>query len=420
MRKYLFLAVVLAGCATRTQNPNELSSIQILDRNGFSETISAKERLGIYDKADFLNPQPYQKVVRVFGKASQGKTSSKITTYHSNGGPWQYLEVENGRAHGKFYEWHPNGQKKIDAFVIEGTPDVNAVAQLTWVFDGDSLVFDEEGHLVAKIHYEKGLLEGMTRHFHPSGALFKEIPHVKDQIHGLVQVFDPLGNCTEKIDFFEGEKHGSCVAFWNLSQPKYTETYEKGLLLEGEYFNRAGEKIAHVEKGEGTQAVFDDNHLVYLIECHAGVIDGTIDTFNAAGHLVSRCTVKDEMKNGDEWEYYTSCHSPGDKKLYLQWKNDTLQGMVKTWYENGVIESQREIHNNKKHGQSFAWYLDGELMLVEEYEDDAIVKGLYYKKWEKKPISKIENGKGTATLFDRDGKFLKKVNYEKGIPLGDS
>ncbi len=111
----LFLILILTGCVSKTAQNSDLVTIQTLDRNGFSETVSAKERLGKYEKTDFLTSQPYQKVVRVYGKSSQGKTSSKVTTYHSNGQPWQYLEVENGRAHGKFLEWHPNGQLKIEA-----------------------------------------------------------------------------------------------------------------------------------------------------------------------------------------------------------------------------------------------------------------------------------------------------------------
>ena len=120
MRKYfILLALVLGGCASKSGNhSDDLVSIQILDRNGFSETISARERLGIYENIHFNSPQPYQKVVRIYGKASQGNTFSKVTTYHPNGQPWQYLEIENGRAHGQFIEWHPNGQQKIEATVI--------------------------------------------------------------------------------------------------------------------------------------------------------------------------------------------------------------------------------------------------------------------------------------------------------------
>ena len=37
-----------------------LTSIHIVDRNGFSETISNKERLNQFQNVNFLSPQPYQ------------------------------------------------------------------------------------------------------------------------------------------------------------------------------------------------------------------------------------------------------------------------------------------------------------------------------------------------------------------------
>ena len=77
------------------------------------------------------------------------------------------------------------------------------------------------------------------------------------------------------------------------------------------------------------------------------------------------------------------------------------------------------MNNNKKHGLSFAWYKEGDLMLMEEYENDLLVKGSYYKNWEKTAISKVENGKGIATLFDKDGRLIRKIDYEKGIPLNE-
>jgi antitoxin component YwqK of YwqJK toxin-antitoxin module len=421
MKKILVLLLILTGCASKTaQNSDDLVTIQTLDRNGFSETVSAKERLGKYEKTDFLTPQPYQKVVRVYGKSSQGKTNSKVTTYHSNGQPWQYLEVENGRAHGKFLEWHPNGQIKVEAYVIEGTPDLSEVAQLTWFFEGVCLVYDEQARPAAKILYEKGLLEGVSLYYHPNGVLSKEIPYHKDGIDGLVQIFDVQGICIEKINYTEGVKDGSAIAHWTPSELKYTEEWEKGLLLSATYFNADGKEISRVENSAGFQAVFENQTLSSLVEYQKGVIEGQVKNFNPKGQLVSLYHIKDDMKDGEEWEYYPSNDKSPSPKLCLQWKEDTLQGTVKTWYENNVLESQREMHDNKKHGPSYAWFKEGSLMLMEEYENDLLIKGSYFKKDSKRPISKIENGKGIATLSDKDGRFIKKIVYEKGAPQQES
>lgn len=417
MKKYFLLLLLLTGCASRSATSDDLVSIQILDRNGFSETISAKDRLKNYEQADFTASQPYQKVVRIFGKPNLGKTSSIITTYHSNGLPWQYLEIENGRAHGQFIEWHPNGERKLQATVIAGTPDLSETAQTTWLFDGDSNVFDEQGHLIASIPYKKGLLDGSSHYYYPDGNLSKEIPYERDEIHGVVRLIDKEGACIEKIEYSHGEKHGTAIAYWTPSQCKYREVSDHGHLMKAEYFNPQGEVVAVIENGEGNQAIFENGKLTSLLEHHKGVVDGAVQHFNPQGQLIAVLSIKDGAKNGEEWEYYPS--NEKQPRLCLQWTDDVIEGVVKTWYENGVMESQREMHDNKKHGFSCAWFKEGDLMFMEEYENDQLVKGSYFKKWEKNPISKIENGKGVATLFDQDGKFLKKITYDRGLPQNE-
>ena len=124
--------------------------------------------------------------------------------------------------------------------------------------------------------------------------------------------------------------------------------------------------------------------------------------------------IKDDKKHGMEWEYFPGTSQP---KICLSWEDDKIEGQVKTWYENGQQESQREIHDNKKQGLGFAWYKNGDLMLSEEYEQDKLIQGSYYKRGDKTPLSKIESGKGSATLHSGEGIFLKKISYDKGIPV---
>jgi len=103
-------------------------------------------------------------------------------------------------------------------------------------------------------------------------------------------------------------------------------------------------------------------------------------------------------------------------KLSLTWDRGVLHGTMKTWYNNGQLESQRQMSKNKKNGTNCAWYKDGSLMMIEEYEEDILLKGRYYKPNCNKPISTIENGMGVATLYDNKGIYLRKVKYIKGKP----
>ncbi len=421
IRVLLLLTSVVLLCSCGHKAPQDQSqtiiSMQIVDRNGFTETISNKERLKAFKETNFDSPQPYQKVLRVYGRNLSGQSHSKITSYHDNGHIWQSLDVVDGRAHGNYREWYANAQLKVDAPVIEGVPDINQIAQSSWIFDGLSKVYDEEGILIAAIPYEKGLLHNPSLYYYSNGQLQKTIPYEKGLIHGLVQVFDITGNLIEEIPYTNDEKHGIATAYWTPEKKMYTEEYDLGRLLQASYYNERGDCVASVKDKEGKQAAFKGENLYSFMEIHQGYPEGQLEIFHPNGVLYRSISMKEGLKEGEEWEYYPA--QPGEPlrpKLSLNWHEDKIQGQVKTWYPNGQIESQREISNNKKQGLCFAWYKNGDLMLIEEYEYDRLLKGSYYKKGDKAAVSKVDAGKGTATLYSSDGILLRKIPYEKGLP----
>ncbi|NGX37852.1 MAG: hypothetical protein K1000chlam2_01015, partial [Chlamydiae bacterium] len=416
---FLFLIpLLLTGCRT-TNHSDSIVSIQTVDRNGFSETISNKERLHVYQQVDFLNSQPYEKVLRVYGKNNEGKSHSKLTSYHSNGEVWQFLEALDGRAHGSYIEWHENGKVKIEATIIEGLADLGERAKNSWLFDKECTVWDEQGDLLAEFIYDKGYLEGDAKYYYPSGKLQKIVPHTKGSPHGALKIFNEEGKILEEIHYKNGHREGAATASWVPGISKYQEQYREGKMINAIYFNPEGTLVAEIENGIGQQAEFRDGKLYSLIEYHHGIPEGQVKTFDSFGNLHVSYWLKEGKKQGEEWQYYPSSDQDPHPKLLLTWFDDRIQGVVKTWYENGILESQREMSGNKKHGLSFAYYRGGDLMLMEEYENDKLCKGSYFKKGEHLPTSTIENGEGTATLYHAEGHFLNKVPYEKGKPVLD-
>lgn len=420
MKKWIIPALILlAACSQYSGDKSQpLTSIQMVDRNGFSETVSASERLSRYQNVDFLTPQPYQKVLRVYRRDDQGKTHAILTCYHPNGQVSQYLEVVDSRAHGFYREWYENGTKKLEAKVIEGIADFSPIAQSGWLFEGESLVWDEQGSCIAKIRYSRGALEGLSEYFYSSGKIQKEIPYQQNEVDGVMTFYGEDGNVLERISHTKGQRDGLAVGFWKDRKDKYTEHYEKGALKNGLYFSPEGTKIAEVTSSTGIQAYFDETRLLSLVTIEHGYPDGLVQLFGETGELTAEYHVKDGKKHGEEIQYYPK--NPAGKllpKLLVTWHDDKIHGVVKTWYENGVVQSQREMSGSKKHGMSFAWYKDSSLMLNEEYENDKLIKGSYFKKGEKEAASKIEAGKGIATLFDPDGMFVKKINYDRSRPL---
>src|SRR3990167_10799896 len=226
MTKYLFLFsfFLLLGCKNKTP-PSEptLISIQVIDRNGFAETVSTRERLSRYQSTDFCEPQPYQRVLRVFEKNKEGKSPSCITNYHTNGYIKQCLEIVDGRAHGRYREWHANGKLKMDFLVIEGIADFSDKALASWVFEGENKIFDEMGHLLAKIPYEKGMLHGDSTYYYAEGQIQKILPYCQDLLHGTAFCYDDQGKILESISYLQNEKQGKAFGFTKEGALLYEE-----------------------------------------------------------------------------------------------------------------------------------------------------------------------------------------------------
>lgn len=398
-------------------NERSLASISIMDRNGLSETISAKERLKNYENTNFLTPQPYQKVLRVFAKDKQGDALSLITSYYATGQIRQFLECSNGRAHGRYIEWHPNGQKKLQATILGGAGDLDEKSQTTWAFHETSLCWNEDGKLIAKMPYSQGMLEGKSLYYYPSGNLSEEIPYSKGEINGKSQFFDEDGSLLSATDYLNGVKSGKAISYWTKDALQSDEEWNNDQLVKGTYYAKDGTLIASVENSSGKRVLFGDEGPSEIQDYVNGRPEGEVVLFNDKGTIVHRLHVKDNEKHGLETYYWPL--KPTQTKLTIEWEKGQIHGLVKTWYEDGTPESSREMCRNQKQGTLTGWYKDGKIMLIEEYEKDRLVRGDYIKRGSIKPVTQVIDGKGVATFFDADGTFKARVTYLEGKPVLD-
>lgn len=417
MKKILILSL-FAGfiSCSHYKSSQTLSSIHICDKNGINETISNKNRLKSFECIDFMQPQPYEKVVRIYKKPTDEKPISIITTYHSNGFIHEMLEAKSTRANGTFKSFFSNGQLHMQAHVIEGLADLSEEAKLTWVFDDEAKVYHENGTCIAEIPYKKGKLEGEAKYYHSNGLIQKIIPYNQDQKEGELKLFNIKGEWIGSEHYHQDQRQG-LSSYRDESGISYEETYDEGLLIKGLYYDANHALISSIESGFGFKPTFNQGKLVKKEQYKNGQAEGKVYLYSSLGTLTNEYILKDGQKNGVEVVYYPQTKPNQDpiKKLSIDWVKDEIQGKVITWYSNGNKESEREFSHNKKQGFAFAWYKDGNIMLVEEYEDERLVKGKYFKKAEKTPSSQVLSGNGLAMLFDEEGHFLKKVMYKNGI-----
>lgn len=386
--------------------------IQIVDRLGMNETIKEKDKIELFKNIDFCEPQPYQKVVRVIGKKGNNANKSVITTYHENGFLKEYLEAMNNRAKGVYREFYTDGTKKIEAYVMEGVADLSEPAKLTFLFEGDCTVYNPKGEIEVVFPYKKGKLSGNVNYYHESGNIKKSVPYMDDLIHGEALVYDQEGVLIGSTNYQKGIRHGHSFFKGDLHTPSFEETYDSGKLMQAKYHDFLGQKIAKIQDGFGKQIIFENGKIKKEVEYQNGYIEGSIKVFYPSGNLESIYHLHQDAKHGPEWVYFDEKELK--PKLFLTWYQDELHGSQKSWYADGNLESQREMIHNLKHGQLIAWYRQGGVMMMEEYEQNKLMQGSYYHRKNQEKASEVIDGRGVAYLFDADGFFLQKVRYEKG------
>lgn len=407
----LLLSFFSLDAAQKTRK-HKLTSIQIVDRNGFSETINIKEKLEQYEKVNFLQPQPYSQVMRTYDRDDQGNAPSYLTSYYTNGQIKQYLEIVNSRAMGLYQEWYPTGQKKLVAKVIGGQADFNEAVQSTWMFGGCTYAYNEEGKITAKIEYNKGVLDGASEQFFADGTLKVRTVYKNGIPSGELIENYPNGQRLRTAFFEEGLPEGEAAFYWPDGKVAGSESFEKGLLVSGTYYPQQGDPLT-VSDGVGKRLTLKEGKLFEISEIYGGAPYGKVWLYTKDGKLESIYHTRYGSKEGEETLFYPN----GQKKLVISWMDDMVHGVVKAYYPTGVQLSQKELSKNKKQGLFTAWYKNGDIMLIEEYDNDNIVSGRYFKKGEMSPISTIEKGTGIATLYDQEGMFGTKITYENGIPI---
>lgn len=418
MRKTLFLLFIFISCSTAAKKERGalLSCVHIEDRNGLTETIQNKERVQKYQNIDFFSHQPYRKVLRIFEKDKEGKTKSVITNYHPNGQIAEYLEAQQMRAFGAYCAWFANGQKKIEASLVGGPADLSPAAQQEWLFDGMCRAWDDQGNLSAELPYIKGKLNGLAVHYYQNGNVRQTLMYDRDILQGEVKTYTEEGRLHIQQTYLDNLQEGLSIAYWSKETPSHIEYYKKGQLETGQYFDLSGTLRSEIQKGCGQKTIYHEDGSYQRIEYQKGFAEGRVESLTSEGEILSSHTLREGKKQGTEKYYYLLSEVQTGKqlKISIDWDSDLIHGTTKTWYPDGKQESQREFAKNQRNGMSFAWYQDGNLMYAEEYELDLLIKGTYYHHG--LVVSKITEGSGTATIYDSEGVFIRKITYKGGKP----
>lgn len=413
MKKRLVTMCVLVGLCVgcRSGNKENLVYLQLVDRNGYVKTVDDKKELQNYQKSSANRISSHQKIVKQYDFDKRGC----VLLYHDNGVLAERIQTKDSRAFGEYVKYSKDGVILVKSTVMEGTGDLTDKAKKTWVFDQKSDVYDEEGNVVCEILYKNGRREGTTTHYYSDGEVQRTIPFVNGKVHGEEKAFDKDQKIIQSFMYTDGVLDGKAFSKGNKSTGDFSEEYREGKIIDGQYYDIQGNLIAKIEGGEGERPFYEHGHLVSKKQYQHGQVCGLVTIFAKNGTVASTYEERDGLKNGEEVIFYY--HQKGMqsvKRLLISWKDGVIHGKVISWYPNGALESEKEMCDHKKEGSQMCWYLDSSLMMVEQYQNDRVVSGKYYRKGDSVPISRVIDGSGKAHIYDKDGILLRKVSYYNG------
>ncbi len=338
----------------------------------------------------------------------------------------QQANYIDGLAWGKYYEWWPNGSKKVDGTYRFG------MMYGRWKF------FYEN---------EKILCAGsfMNGKGHSSVDLITSIP--QEGISGLWTFWDIDGRKIEEGYYNKNGTEKGNWAFWDFEGKKRV-----GKKIDYETFSNIG-AYKHLDGMFLVTAPIDSESKAYT-QAHGAIRNGKLDgpwTYWDGQGLIS---AKRHYDQGILWGQLTKYHSLGHKladgvvKGLDDYGNLIKDGKWLFWNNQGILNEEVHYKDGKREGLTTCFSLTGNESAKIIYKNDKPWIGewiIWYPNGLKKESGIYENGEkqspwttwfengqkksvihykesikhGLYTEWNKDGRLTKDIEYDMGNPISE-
>jgi len=219
----------------------------------------------------------------------------------------------------------------------------------------------------------------------------------KQHTHLLLSLLFFAGIYAQKNQYDEqGLRHGAWkVDFEGTSDPRFEGTFEHGKET-GEFkFYKKG-FYDHPTAIMNFEQAQDSVHVAYYAQ---------------TGKSISEGMMLDKKREG-KWVYY---HQKSDSIMMIEhYKNDSLNGLQKTYFPNGELAEKTYYVDGEKHGESFIYAENGKVNKELKYKDGELHgSATYYTPEGIKTIEGqyIEGRKIGNWKYFSEGKLVREEDY---------
>jgi antitoxin component YwqK of YwqJK toxin-antitoxin module len=348
---------------------------------------------------------------------------------------------------GKTTHYYPSKKKQSEGKYLNEKPD----GKWTYWF--------ENGKIEAECNFVNGLEEGQWSWYNEKGIKIKSGGYHNGRYHGKWMFYSERGDLLEEYIFTDNRKQGPSTTFYesgikssegnyerDLPQGKWTFWYEnKNKMTEGEF--AAGEKSGI------WKTYFDDGNLksetdfkgstaytISLLDKKGKQLvkngNGSFSDYYEGGQKSTEGSVKNGLPDGP-WSWWYKDGKLKDQGIYQEGNYKLLTGFdpegqimvrngngyYKSYYENGVIESESNYQNGKPEGLKVTRNESGTVLEEANYHHgkyDGEFKG-YNETGElyTQGIFKNDSQEGVWTWFHLNGKKEAEVTFVNGMKEGE-
>ena len=371
-----------------------------------------------------VNDLTYKDKMWFYKESSSPFTGVAVAISEETGTIVQQVNYIDGLAWGKYYEWWPSGERKVDGTYRFG------LMYGRWKF------FYENGKIQSAGSYMNG--KG-----HSSVNMIESIPN--ESISGLWTFWNSEGRKVEEGYYSKTGIEKGNWAFWDRDGKKRMgKKIDYNTFQNSESYKHLNGKFLVTGPINGTSTVYTQAHGVI----RNGKLDGSWTFWDNNGYLAA----KKEFDNGIQKGHSTTYHPKGHKLTdglvsgFDDYGNLIKDGKWLFWNESGIIKEEVNFNNGKRQGLTTYFSSTGKESAKIIYKDDLPWDGewtTWYQNGSKKETgiyaqgqkqspwtAWYENGQkkyvihyvnsikhGLYTEWTKDGRLHKDINFDNGIPI---
>lgn len=251
----------------------------------------------------------------------------------------------------------------------------------------------KDGATVSK-NYNNGILEGDTTYSFPHSTLVQRTETYSKGYLIKEVVSYPSGVPMQQTTY-ESPTSKTVLTWYETSAPHSKESYDQGLLVEGEYYLPSGQLESKVEMKEGIKMNRDQlGLLISRDEIKDGMIvlkteyypSGTPKTVASYSHGELNGQVVTYLVGGEpscieQWssgkqDGLTVVYQNGEKYAEVPFVNGVRHGVEKRYHDGKDVIEEITWNNGVRHGPSYV-YVDGAVKTQWYFQDKEVSKASF-------------------------------------------